>query len=521
MKVRLVFVLACLLACACVSERPSGPMGPRTAAPAASVAPAEVATSSASEQLKQAEALAAAAKWADADTLIRGLVDTDKLQRLSPAEQHRALALAAYAADTRGEQQRVLALSQRACAMPNTDSQDWALRVTAANAVGNFKDAALSLTTFAERWPQQLAQAQVRAEAHHTSPIRETLSHLDAEDATFDRYALLTALGKVPFISEPANASSWWRDLALLQLARGESASAVQTLDRISDYRVAITIWADQRFDVVRPGFGERLKIAAVTRRSIQEAIREVQASPDLLKPINRLADLLADSLQFQQALRVTDEAIERQNTQGSDAWRDYDSDYPWTLYLRAHALYGLGRSQAALTQLEAASRVESGVDKVGPVINLAGGYNEAGRPGEALETLQRTSLQQTSPFGSMQFQKEQLWAALQLHDQPGADRALAFLREHQNDAVDAYQEALLFANRAEEGAALLISRLADEKRRSAALEAVQSYSEGDTEPLLLAKHRRWQALIDRPDVRQAILRVGRVDHYALLRGRY
>jgi hypothetical protein len=37
----------------------------------------------------------------------------------------------------------------------------------------------------------------------------------------------------------------------------------------------------------------------------------------------------------------------------------------------------------------------------------------------------------------------------------------------------------------------------------------------------VLEKDRRWQALIDRPDVQQAILRVARVDHYALLRSGY
>lgn len=514
-KGRLAFGLACLLACACATERATAPPGSRV------TAPAEAATSSASEQLHQAQALAAAAKWQDVDTALRGVIDTDQFKQLSLNEQHFALALAGNAALVSGEPQRALSLIQRACAMAETDARDWMIQVDAANAVGNFKDASFAMTTLAERWPERLAQVEVQSAAHGYDPIQQMLSRQGAGNSDSDRYTLLNALRRVHFASEPASASYWWRDLALLQLARGEPASAVQTLERISDPRVAISIWADKRFDVVRPALGEQLQVAAVAQRSIRDALRQAQDSPNLLKPMNRLADLLVDSLQFQQALQVTDRAIERQDAQGRGAWSDYDSQYPWTLQHRADALDGLGRSQAALTQLEAASRVESSADKVSHVINLAGAYNEAGRPREAMETLQRVSPQQSSPFGVMQIQKEQLWAAVQLHDLSGADRALAFLREHQSDAVGVYQEALLFVDRPEEGAALLIWRLADEKRRSAALEAVQSYTDGAEPPLVLEKHRRWQALIDRPDVQQAILRVGRVDRYALLRAAY
>jgi hypothetical protein len=517
-KGRLAFGLACLLACACVTERATAPPGSRVTAPAA---PAKAATSSASEQLKQAQALAATAQWSEVDTALRGVIDTDQFERLSLSEQHFALALAANAALVRGEPQRALSLIQRPCAMAETDARDWMIRVTAANTAGNFKDALFALTTLAERWPEQLAQVQVQSEAQGNDPIQWTLSRLGAGDSDSDRYALLTALRRVPFAPEPANASSWWRDLALLQLARGEPASAVQTLDRISDPRVAISIWADKRFDGVRSEFGGQLQIAAVAQRSVRDAMLRVQDSPNLLKPMNRLAYLLVDLLQFQQALQVTDSAIERQDTRGPAAWSDYDRQYPWTLETRAQALSELGRGEAALTQFEAASRVESGADKVSQIIDLAEAYNEAGRPREAMETLQRVSPQQASPFGVMAFRLEQFWADLQLHNQSAADRARAFLREHQDDAVGLYQEALLCADLPDEGAALLISRLADVRRRSAALEAVQSYTDGVEPPLLLEKHRRWQALIDRPDVHQEIQRVGHVDRYALLRGEY
>ena len=187
----------------------------------------------------------------------------------------------------------------------------------------------------------------------------------------------------------------------VLQLARG-NAPAPRNARPISDARVAISIWADKRFDDVRSELGGRLEIAAVAQRSMQEAMLRVQDSPNLLKPMNRLADLLIDSLQFQQALQVTDSAIERQDTQGRGAWSDYDLQYAWTLENRAQALSELGREEAALTQFEAASRAESSADKVSHIIDLAIAYNEAGRPREAMKTLQRMSPAQASRFGVM-----------------------------------------------------------------------------------------------------------------------
>jgi tetratricopeptide (TPR) repeat protein len=284
---------------------------------------------------------------------------------------------------------------------------------------------------------------------------------------------------------------------------------------------VAISIWADKRFDGARAELGERLQVEAVARRAIQGALQRTQDSPGMLKPVNRLAELLLDSLLFQQALQVTDAAIEREEIQNGRAWSDGDSQYVWILDNRAAALYGLGRWPAAVTQLEAASHVKSGFDVVSQVINLAGVYNEMRRPREARETLQRMSVREASSYGVMQFQLQKLWSAVQLHDQPDAKLARGYLREHQNDAPDAYQRALLIADRPEEGAALLISRLVDVRRRSAALEAVQYYTKTPEPPLVIENHRRWRALIDRPDVRQAITRVGRVDHYALRGGGY
>lgn len=514
MKVRLGLVLALFFECACVSQRPaSSERSAVSVTPAAR--PGEATASPASAELKHAQTLAAASEWLEVDHVVRGLVDSDHFAQLTVTEQHVALGLAATAAVNTHEPQRGLSLIQRACAMTETDARDWFIRLAAANAAQNPKDAALTLTTLAERWPRELARAPDYGQ------IEWTMFRLGDLGSDFDRYELLRALHRVGFAREPNGASSWWRDFALLQLARGEPASAVQTLARINDPHVAISIWADKRFDVVRAELGDRLQVAAVAERGIQDALMRTQDSPNMLKPMNHLAALLVDSLRSQQALQVTDTAIERQEIPRGSVWSDSDRQYVWTLDTRARALYALGRWPAAITQLEAATRVKPSGGNVSQVINLAAAYNKLGQPREAQETLQRASLREASAYGIMLFQLHKFWSALLLHEEPDAKRALDFLREHRGDAPGAYQEALLIADRPDEGAAYLISRLADVRQRSAALEDVQYYAETPKPPLLLEQHLRWRALIDRPDVSQAIARVGRVDHYTSVMGGY
>jgi tetratricopeptide (TPR) repeat protein len=495
----LCLLIAVLLG-ACAAEHP------KNATPAS-----RPGTGTLTRQVAQGTALMRAHRYAQADALFSSLLAADTFVRLDPAQQHLVLQSAGAAAFRTRDPQRSLSLLRRACDMPQTDGTDWYLRVYAANAADDLRDAGQSLTRIARRWPQVLPQLEYQRELEGAM---NGLEHFGSDE---DRYAVLVALHKVPLKTDPAGASAWWRDLALLQLDRGEPAAAVQTLARVNDPYVAVSVEVDKRFDSIRGEIGSRLDVEAITRQSIESARQRAQDNLNKLKPLNRLTRLLEHTLRYQQALQLTEIAIDRQEAQGPQVYSDYAEEYAWTLNRRADELYGLGRWDAAVAQLESASAM---LEQAGPnasqVVNLAGIYAELGRPQQALATLQKLLPGSMSAFGDMLAEKIRLTAALQLHDETSAAAAIGFLRQHCDDALSVYQEALLMADRQDEGATLLISRLDDPRLRSDALVAVQQYGDGISPPLRVQKHERWRALVARPDVQEEISRAGAVRQYRL-----
>jgi hypothetical protein len=150
-------------------------------------------------------------------------------------------------------------------------------------------------------------------------------------------------------------------------------------------------------------------------------------------------------------------------------------------------------------------------------VINLASMYTRLARPHDALATLQKLEPKSANPYGDMVADIVRLDALLQLQDRNGVHDALGFLRQHCNDALDVCQEGLLLADRRDEAARLLISRLAHPRQRSQALVSVQRYLTGNSAREWAQKEDRdWRTLIERRDVQQAIRRVGHVGSYAL-----
>jgi tetratricopeptide (TPR) repeat protein len=500
-KLPLLLLLSGLLCGGCALQPRSPP------------APADAAA-----QVKQAQALVGDSQWAQADVLLRHQLARADFQRLEVGQQHALVSLAALVALQNNDARRGLALSRQACGFADSDARDWFTRMRAADGAGDPQDAVLALTTLAERWPQVLARLPDYDAIQYVM-----FSDLKSGATDAQRYRLLAALHKIKFLDEPGGSGRWWREFALLQLARGERLSAVQTLARITDPYVIASIEADRRFDQVRDEPGALLAVPAAVEESIEAEVRHVQVTPDRLEPMNHLAELLINCERPQQALAVTDAAMEHQEEEhGAGAWSDYERQYEWVLSNRADALFFLGRYDAAVAQLLAASHLHQlPAQNVSAIIDLAEMYNELGQTQQAAATLERVAPADVSAYGRMQLEKEKLSVALALQDERSATRALDYLRAHREDAIGTYQEALLAAHRDDDGAALLIERLRQPEQRSDALLAVQGYADGAQPAAVLEERARWRALLDRADVQQALTSVGRTAKYPLLMPAY
>ena len=386
---------------------------------------------------------------------------------------------------------------------------DWRLRLRAAVSAEDWSDAAHSVIRIAQKWPDSVSDLEPRE-------LYRTVAKAPHLDDT--RYELLKALFDAKF-KRPGTDSYWWRDLALMQIERGDRDGALASLSALTNPYAMIGVLADNRFKDIRDSLPQPLDVSGAARRVVETDYKRVADNPSKLASVNGLASDLLAGLRAAEALKVLDSVIEKAGTpDGRKSYKDFNEQYVWILDTRSRALFMLGRWDDAVTQMQAASRLkEDGSPNTSQVINLGELYNRLQRPGDARAALKEVGAM--SPYGEMERADVELSAALQLEDSAESTRLLDYMREHQDDAIGSYEDALIMANRLDDAAKLLISRLEDPEKRIQALMAVQHYDQsGPPASLPRAQElaRRWTELTSRADVRAAVARVGSVGTYAL-----
>jgi len=288
----------------------------------------------------------------------------------------------------------------------------------------------------------------------------------------------------------------------------------------VTDPYVIIGIHADNRFDPVRAQLDRVLDVNAAIAKELEHERDVVKRKPGELMPLLAQAYTMRNTLQFTEALQLLDSAIAKASgPEAKKQFSDRDRYFVWLLDTRSQALADLGRWDDAVNQELTASHLsEYSGGNVSQIINLANLYDDLGRPLDAKRTLVGLAPSGASGYGNMQVAIEKMRIALQLGDQPEAARQLAYLRAHQADSESTYQNALIFADHADEAAQVLMGRLANPEERADALLEVQHYRRSARDELLKDFSSRWEAVLARTDVRAAIDKVGRVESYPLLR---
>jgi tetratricopeptide (TPR) repeat protein len=325
--------------------------------------------------------------------------------------------------------------------------------------------------------------------------------------------ALYTAKWKMEYDVEP---SIMWRDLAALELDRGNLARAREVVGRVQSPHIVIGMRIDRRFDKLRKTVPQYFDVNAAVEKELASMRSLVHRSPRSLGAVVQLTYSQLGAGLYDDMLKTADDVLRRiENAPAKEPPYDDMDKVIWIYDNRARALAGLQRWGDAEKEVRAAAdRKEDGERNTSNVINLAWFYAEAGRSDDALATL--LDVGGMSKFGMMQMHGVRYAAALQKNDTEIANESLTYLVEHRNDALDTWQWTLVRANRLDEAAALLIERLRDPVLRGDALYDLQDYSNPPPQAQRALWNDRWRQIRDRPDVRKAIDAVGRIEKFRI-----
>lgn len=432
---------------------------------------------------------------------------------LDRTTQHFVLANLSYSLLGLQEFNDALEPTRKTTEFKEATAQDWQRRLNLSAILKDKDDVAISLTALASSWPKTLSQISFEAIGRATSAPRHGGPNDDV------RFKLLQALYTARWTPEdPAFTADYqWSEFAELLLKRGDVGQARIVYRDITSSMTLIRMASDKRFDAITQGDANTVDISSAINTELVKVRTLVEATPRKLKTTNRLAAMLLYRNQSEEALNILDAAIEKVRAGGSDPFDDMN-EYNWTLNERAWALKQLGRIDEAISEeARAARKAENGGTNVSQLINLAGTYNDAKRPKDALLTLEDLDFGRTSPYGQMEALSVKACAYAQLDNRAKYTEIIEQMRSKGTASPSRLIDAELCGKNIEAAAKRMIAALENTEERSEMLVAVQDYLPSRGRNAHQAElESRFKTLIARPDVQAALSKVGRVGTYAI-----
>jgi len=459
------------------------------------------------QQLAQAHGMARADHIDQANVAFARLVDDPLFATLPAAEQRVALSTAGWVAIRRSDSARALLLYRRAVAVDDSDADNWYRIAMIESDEGRSDAGAVAFTQIVERWPHLLPNVEER----YIMP----LIHRSTTGSP-ERYGLLKALFDANWAGRLGAPSEAWYALAVEAMDRGDTNTARAAIARIAAPMPLVRLRSEKRFDAVMPGEGWSTNAGRAAQLEIDALSEQAQLAPDDLEVRSYLTSAVLTAGQAERALELTTQTLDAiaQASPDEPAFKSLD-DQVWLMNNRAIALRRLGRTDEALTELRRAAQLaEEGGQNVSQALNLGVFYCSLGRPDDALHAME--TLGPVSGYGHMVENGARHCAALQKGNRSAARKALAYLREHRNEAPLMYLEALLRQGDMDNAAALVKELLATSEDRGRMLRWMQDYLRPAPLPGDVEARAARTALIARPDVRGAIDAVGRIAHYDL-----
>lgn len=441
---------------------------------------------------------------AQADRALAKVMADREFAALTAGEQRVTWSRAAWMAIRQDDFERARERVSRAIGTDPSDPDDLYLLAQLEDHQGNREAAARHLRDLALRWPRMLDRLDTGAVLRIAR---------QAPDAAPVRVQLLEALLHAAWDGNGMGVGDLWYLLALDYQARGDADGVRRAVALTTSPQALVKFRADRRFDALLDRRDATLDIAAAARRRVDHLRRLATERPRSLEVRMELTYAQLALGRYAEVVSLADETLAALSNAPADALPFDDPDHAvWILNNRAIAMRGLGRLNDAQADLVRASGMdEAGGANVGPMLNLGQFLCQRGRPDEARAMIERVG--DMSGYGRMVQASIQHCAAVQQNDAVVARRALDYLRDHHEDAREIWIWALVEAGRMDDAAQALIAALDAPASRGDMLAALQDYLEPAPLPAFEPVRKRWRALLAREDVRQAVAKVGRIEH--------
>jgi len=444
--------------------------------------------------------------YAAAARLLDDALDAPRFGQLPPNVRHSAISAAAFAHFQINDNEKARSLYVHASEMEDATASDWFGRVNVARRLHDNAADVAAVTTVGRRWPEALRETNAYAIVQTTvaAEYGPPQARLELLEALFN--ARWTLFGMEP---------SWvWKDLALLLLERNDMDGAALVVGRVTSPHGAIAMRVDRRFDRLLEGAGP-LDVHRVQDAEIEQLRTAAGEPPPSLKKVHNFLRALAGAGRYAEIVQRADFALAHSGPGGASAHEDADETRIWIINDRARALERLGRREDAVADLEYASRMaEHEHGNVSQTINLALLYVRLDRPSDALATIARVPLKNANAYGRFLVEGVRHACAIAQGNAKEAGATFTYLRDHRDDAPEAYQDALLDEGLDDESAATLVFLLRDPQRRNGALMSVQQFARGAEAPRRTRLRERWRAIVERHEVQAAIAEVGRAERW-------
>jgi tetratricopeptide (TPR) repeat protein len=458
------------------------------------------------QKIASAEAFYASEYMAGAFRGFEAVTRDPGFGQLSVREQRQVLSHAGFSAIRLDKPVQARDSYRRVTELGSDEPDDWYRLAALEYRLGAVDRARVAMRFLVEHWPELLQNID-------SSVIPQLVYGTDPESDA--RFELMQALFDANW-RDPVAADAIWYQFAIAQVERGKAGDAERTIRRIDEPDSIVRLRADKRFDsIVDPG-ADAFDPVLAARRKMERLSRAADAAPDKLDPIVQLSYSMLTLGMNEQVVALADKTIDEiaDAPVGKPPFSDIDQQI-WLMNNRSIAYDQMSKPQEALAELERARGFdEAGDANVSQALNLGVFHCRLSQPDKALMEIAR--LGELTAYGRMGETSVEHCAAMEVLPRKDADRALAYLRQHQADSPTLLLEALLREGRMDEAAELVEKQLADGYRRSDMLDWMQEWMPVEILPGEVAGRENRKALLARPDVEAALQAVGRIETVAL-----